>query len=111
MMRNLLTERFQLAAHFEKREVAGYQMVVVKGGPKLAASQGDPSLSDDADKKPAPLKLTFDKDGYPELPPGRNSSMVMAKDRARWRFGNESMDDFAEILGGYIINRFSMLPG
>jgi uncharacterized protein (TIGR03435 family) len=102
MMRNLLMERFLLAAHFEKREVAGYQMVVVKGGPKLAASQGDPTLNDDPDKKPAPFKLTFDKDGYPELPPGRNYSMAMARDRARWRFGDESMDDFAEILGGYI---------
>jgi hypothetical protein len=42
------------------------------------------------------VKLTFDKDGYPELPPGRNYSMAMARDRARWRFGDESMDDFAE---------------
>lgn len=102
MMRNLLIERFQLAAHFEKREVAGYQMVVAKGGPKLAVSPGDPTLNDDPEKKPAPFKLTFDKDGYPELPPGRNYSMAMARDRARWRFGDESMDAFAEVLGGYI---------
>jgi uncharacterized protein (TIGR03435 family) len=102
MMRNLLMERFQLVAHFEKREVAGYQMVVAKGGPKLAASPGDPTLNDDPDKKPAPFKLTFDKDGYPELPPGRHYSMAMARDRVRWRFGDESMDDFAEVLGGYI---------
>lgn len=102
MMRNLLVERFQLAAHFEKREVAGYQMVVAKGGPKLAVSPGDPTLNDDPDKKPAPFKLSFDKDGYPELPPGRNYSMAMARDRARWRFGDESMDDFAKILGSYV---------
>jgi uncharacterized protein (TIGR03435 family) len=102
MMRNLLIERFQLATHFEKKEVAGYQMVVAKGGTKLAASPGDPTLNDDPEKKPAPFKLTYDKDGYPELPPGRNYSMAIAKDRARWRFGDESMDAFAEAVGGWM---------
>jgi uncharacterized protein (TIGR03435 family) len=102
MMRNLLIERFQLAAHFEKKEVAGYQLGVAKGGPKLASSPGDPSLDRDPDKKPAPFKLTFDQDGYPELPPGRDYSMAMARDRARWRFADESMDKFAEALSGQV---------
>jgi hypothetical protein len=42
-MRNLLIERFKLAVHSEKKEVAGYQLVVAKGGPKLVASPGDPN--------------------------------------------------------------------
>jgi uncharacterized protein (TIGR03435 family) len=102
MMRNLLIERFKLAAHFEKKELAGYQLVVAKGGPKLAASPGDPSQNDDPAKPTAPFKLTYDKEGYPELPPGRNYSMAMAKDRARWRFADEPMENFAEKLTSQI---------
>lgn len=102
MMRNLLIERFKLAAHFEKKEVAGYQLVIAKGGPKLAASPGDPNQNDDPAKPPAPFKMTFDGEGYPNLPPGRHYSMAMANGRARWRFGDESMEEFAEYLGNQI---------
>ena len=102
MMRNLLIERFKLAAHLEKREVAGYQLVVAKCGPKLALSSGDPTQDDDLAKPPAPFKMTLDKAGYPELPPGRHYSMAVNKDRARWRFADESMEDFAAMLGSQI---------
>jgi len=102
MLRNLLIERFKLAAHFEKKEVAGYQLVVAKGGPKLAASPGDPSQNDDPAKPPAPFKITLDKEGYPELPPGRHYSMAVHLSRARWRFADESMEHFARILGDQI---------
>jgi uncharacterized protein (TIGR03435 family) len=102
MMRNLLIERFKLATHFEKKEVAGYRLVVAKGGQKLAASPGAPNRDDDPSKPPAQFKMTLDKEGYPELPPGRNYSMFIANGRARWRFGDESMEDFAAMLGGQI---------
>src|ERR1700693_1270329 len=102
MMRNLLIERFRLAAHFEKKEVTGYQLVVAKGGPKLAASPGDPSQNDDSTKPPAPFTMTLDEEGYPELPPGRHYSMAIANDRARWRFADESLEHFAEVLGDQI---------
>jgi uncharacterized protein (TIGR03435 family) len=46
--------------------------------------------------------MTLDKEGYPELPPGRHYSMAIAYGRARWRFGDESMEHFAEILGNQI---------
>jgi uncharacterized protein (TIGR03435 family) len=102
MMRNLLTERFKLAAHFTKKEVPGYQLVVARGGPKLAASPGDPTQNDDPTKPPPSFKWTLDKEGYPELPPGRHYSMAIDNDRARWRFGDESMEHFAGILGNQI---------
>jgi uncharacterized protein (TIGR03435 family) len=102
MMRNLLIERFKLAAHFEKNEVAGYQLVVAKGGPKLAQSPGEPNQNDDTAKAPAPFKWPLDKEGYPELPPGRHYAMSIAYDRARWRFADESMKHFAEILADQI---------
>jgi uncharacterized protein (TIGR03435 family) len=102
MMRNLLIERFKLATRFEKREVPGYQLVVAKGGPKVAASPGDPEQNNDPAKPPASFKWALDKEGYPELPPGRHYSMAINNDRARWRFGDESMEHFAEILGNQI---------
>src|ERR1700723_117033 len=85
MVRNLLIERFKLATHFEKKEVGGYQLVVAKGGPKLAASLGDAKQNDDPDKRSTPLKLTLDKEGYPELAPGRHYAMAIAYGRARYR--------------------------
>jgi uncharacterized protein (TIGR03435 family) len=38
MMRTLLTERFQLKAHTEQKEYAGFVLVVGKEGPKLTRS-------------------------------------------------------------------------
>lgn len=102
MMRNLLIERFKLVAHFEKRESAGYRLVVAKGGPKLAASSGDPNQNDDPEKPPAPFKWTVDREGYPDLPPGRQYSMAMGHGRARWRFADESMEHFAGALTSQI---------
>ncbi len=103
MMRNLLMERFQLAAHFETREVAGYQLVVARGGPKLSASPGDPAQTDPA-KPDAEFKWAVDKEGYPELPPGRKYAMAMGYGRARWRFADESMQEFTATLGDWMHN-------
>lgn len=43
MMGKLLAERFQLAFHRDKRELAVYAIVVAKGGQKLTTSTGDPN--------------------------------------------------------------------
>jgi uncharacterized protein (TIGR03435 family) len=42
MMQKLLTERFKLILHHDKKELSVYAITVAKGGPKLPASQGDP---------------------------------------------------------------------
>jgi len=38
MFRSLLEDRFQLRTHYETREMTGYDLLVAKGGAKLAAS-------------------------------------------------------------------------
>ena len=43
MIQKLLVDRFQLRFHTEKRELPVYAMVVVRGGPKLSVSAGDPN--------------------------------------------------------------------
>ena len=49
MVRNLLTDRFHLAAHYETRDLAVFEIVPVKSGPKLTKStrpsDGIPSVS------------------------------------------------------------------
>lgn len=93
MLRNPLSERFQLATHFEKRETTGYELVVMKRGPKLDSSPGAPKQDEDARKEVPQIKT--DREGYPEPPPGRHSWMAVDNDRARWKFVDESMDEFA----------------
>ncbi len=99
MVRNLLIERFRLAGHFERRQVAGYRLVVAKSGPKLALRLEDGNQAKSDPVKPdAPFKPTLDREGYPELPPGRSPAAAIANDRGRRRVAGESMDQFAGFL-------------
>src|SRR5207247_8322826 len=72
MIQNLLAERFKLTIHREKKEMAGYELVVAKNGPKLKESvdvpQPDGAGSATPGPPPGPPKLNLDKDGFPELP-------------------------------------------
>jgi len=43
MMQKLLTDRFKLVFHRDKKELPVYAITVAKGGPKLAKSEGDPN--------------------------------------------------------------------
>jgi uncharacterized protein (TIGR03435 family) len=43
LLQNLLTQRFQLAAHREVKQIHGYALVVANGGPKLQATKGGAS--------------------------------------------------------------------
>lgn len=95
MLQNLLKERFQLAAHREKKELSVYTLVVGKSGPKMKESedQSDPdaaaaaSAPSDSDPgartpppPPGPSKTKIGKDGMPEFPRGvqRPGIMMMA---------------------------------
>jgi uncharacterized protein (TIGR03435 family) len=42
MMQKLLSDRFKLSIHWDKKEVSIYALTVTKNGPKLTASAGDP---------------------------------------------------------------------
>jgi uncharacterized protein (TIGR03435 family) len=44
MLQALLIERFRLTAHYEKKEVAAYALVVANGGPRLQTAKGDQRL-------------------------------------------------------------------
>jgi uncharacterized protein (TIGR03435 family) len=51
LVRKILTERFGLVAHTEKREMEVYALTVAKGGEKMMPSAGDPNgLPDENDR-------------------------------------------------------------
>jgi len=71
MLRNLLAERFHLAAHRETKEVGMYALLVGKNGPKLqetdaAAEEDDKARTAGGFVRP---KVTMGPDGFPQIPP------------------------------------------
>jgi uncharacterized protein (TIGR03435 family) len=100
MLRNLLIDRFQLKFHYEKKEIQAYALVVAKNGPKLKDSSGP----EDPQERPARLtERKFDAGGFPILPSGRVSMMMMMGDgHASARYADETMMQLAEILANQI---------
>ena len=74
MLQNLLTERFKLALHREKKDVPGYALVVGKDGPKLKESvEAEPAQAPQGDRP----KITLDKNLFPVIPPGYPASGII----------------------------------
>ena len=69
MLQNLLVERFGLAAHHEAKETQVYALVAGNGGSKLMESVEDPNQPPQPSE--AVTRITMDKNGVPQLPPGR----------------------------------------
>ena len=72
MLQNLLVERFGLVAHKEAREMPIYELVVTKGGPRIAAAEVAPAGAQTGQSSGAPLSMSAlpkDRDGWPILPP------------------------------------------
>ena len=94
MLQSLLAERFKLTVHREQKDMQAYELTVGKNGPKMRESADTPT----GVGPPAPAerpKTQLDKDGFPALPAGNFPSMIMMKDRARWRVAKMSMEEFA----------------
>jgi uncharacterized protein (TIGR03435 family) len=67
MLQNLLVERFRIRLHHEQREGTVYDLVLVKGGPKLRPADADENVP--ADRAP---KLTYTSEKFPVIPPGQH---------------------------------------
>ena len=67
MMQNLLAERFKLAVHHEQKEMAMYDLVIAKGGPKLKETVPDEPLphSEGRQASSPGEKPKMDTEGYP----------------------------------------------
>lgn len=91
MQQNLLTERFKLTFHREKKEMQAYDLVVAKGGLKMKESVGVPQ-----EAQPGPASK--DTNGFPILPAGRVGMRVLADGRATLNQVEESMEQLAKFL-------------
>jgi uncharacterized protein (TIGR03435 family) len=103
MVQNLLAERFALNVHREKKEMAAYELVVAKGGPKFKESAPEPPADPAADppRPSLPPSFTRDKDGFPEIPEGR-SGTIMTNGMAARRAVRETMAQFTAGLSNQV---------
>ena len=96
MLENLLTERFKLAVHREKRQMRVYDLTVAKSGPKFkeAVPKDQPQGDEPAGK------LKRDDDGFPILTPGM--TMAAIPGHARMRSDNQPVTWLTEMLSGQL---------
>jgi uncharacterized protein (TIGR03435 family) len=77
MVRSLVEERFQLKAHMETRELAIYNLVVAKDGPKIKRSEDQTPVTQTQVQPPqlcAPLPPPPTNPPIPLIPPGQRGS-------------------------------------
>jgi uncharacterized protein (TIGR03435 family) len=99
MQQNLLAERFGLKVHWETREMAIYELVVAKGGPRMKEAGPEKPADPDQPRPGLPTTITRDKNGYPVLPPGdRSMTMMVGNGKAARRVRHETMEQTASYL-------------
>jgi uncharacterized protein (TIGR03435 family) len=99
MLRNLLVERFNLTWHHETKDLAVYELVGDKNGPKLKEA--------DLTAPSTPAVLSFrvgtDKDGFLQPAPGVPIIVGRTADgRMRWTARAQSIEQIATFLGGQL---------
>jgi uncharacterized protein (TIGR03435 family) len=92
MLRNLLTERFQMKAHMEKQESDVYVLVIGKNGPKLTEATENPAAVEVGPPATA-NDLQRDSDGF-ALYPWLHDVMLGGQihGRTRWRGNHATME-------------------
>jgi uncharacterized protein (TIGR03435 family) len=92
MLQRMLTERFGVVSHYEKKELPVYNLVVGKNGPKLNPPTKPAGGSTPAGPYPK------DKEGFPTLPPGTGGETFNSTGGARLQAVSLSMEKLASLL-------------
>lgn len=112
MLQNLLADRFHLTYHHDTKEVAGYDLVVASGGPKmkLAPPDNDDAASPPSDRdtttkgkdrslaQQAADSMKTDNKGFPPLEPGSQFSLSVGGGKVR-STNRMTMAELADWLG------------
>ena len=108
MIRNLLSERFQLAIHRETRDYRKYSLVVLKNGPHLEESAAAPAVQ--SGERPSPPGGRFagsnDAYGFPSwrMPPEGGTWRFFISGRGRIGGERATVAQLADELSTYILN-------
>lgn len=89
MLQNLLAERVRLQVHWETKETPAFELVA-KSGPKFKEATSTPSL---------PARFP---EGYPELPPGEETTGITQRGMTVFRAHGEAMGRIADLLSAYL---------
>jgi uncharacterized protein (TIGR03435 family) len=107
MLRNVLTDRFHLAAHLVKKDFEAYEMTIAKDGLKTRESvieveTGSPAPAPNS--IPVNTPLTF-KDGFPELPIGESPALrgINVNGRELITARKQTMTQLASTLQGFFV--------
>jgi uncharacterized protein (TIGR03435 family) len=107
MLGNLIVDRFKLKYHVETKEVAGYALVVAKGGVKIkesveAAAPPEPQPASESSPRPR----VIGPDGFATMPPGARFGIAFAEgNRARIMSRGEMIDKLVQSLGNILKSR------
>jgi uncharacterized protein (TIGR03435 family) len=78
MLQDLLMDRFKLSLHRVRKDFPVYELTIAKGGSKLKENT-DPNLTACRPGECGdPLNVPLDKNGFPQLPPGKSGSIGKA---------------------------------
>lgn len=108
MLGNLIIDRFKLKYHVETKEIAGYSLVVAKGGLKIKESLETPAPQEPPDDTPAaaPRPRVMGPDGFPVPPPGPAMMFsTIGGERARMVFQKQTIDKLVQNLGTMLKTR------
>ena len=112
MLRELLVERFHLAAHRETRQVPIYVLLAGRGGPKLR--EADPAAEEDEQRARAAggfqrPSVTIGPDGFPQIPadariPGNFTLTLSSGEFLRTKLfaRHQNMDQLAATIAEYL---------
>jgi uncharacterized protein (TIGR03435 family) len=99
MMRNLLTERFEMTVHRETKDLPIYALLVDKNGAKLKAAKGPAGDENTV----ATVKKNEGKDGFPVLTPGAMGIVVETRNgRARISGFHSDLAKLADFLSNQL---------
>jgi uncharacterized protein (TIGR03435 family) len=107
MLQSLLVDRFQMAIHWEKKEIQTYDLAVAKSGHKMKESIPDGGTP--APQPASPPKA--DTEGFPLLPPGRQSILAQIGNHVAMRRSEETMDRLAVYLSAQLHTPVSNATG
>ena len=98
MLQNLLKDRFKLKVHREMPQSSALALVVAGNGAKLKTSVGPVLESERAVQTGRRVNIEQQKDGFPNLFPGRNMGGTFTDGTARLRFRDYPMSDLVQQL-------------